>query len=353
MTAIGTRLEGAAGVLSGMRVLLFPRRSIGIVIAVLLPLMYLNFLEANQSWSVIVFMLWWWWLRDLARLQCDGQAAFLSGLGRKVGYAWSLAFITVIACLVLDAWSPDGIHWQDVNQTAFWLGVFTVVLLCTPRAVATTVCVLFFALIAAMFLRREMDIDPGVWILGGDAGVPGTVWLLLTLALMTLAWRLWKRMLALRWESGMSGAYPLILILFPSSSVDEETTRETNWYARLHALRFGVRIKARHALRAVYSLGLLAFWMADPSRNIHILLTLALLPDFVLKAISLIRLKQVLPDDGPTSELLATLPASASPSDWRKLALKIDLSSMVLIMVFFAIFAVLWLRPYILDLLQS
>ncbi len=342
MTAIGTQLKGGAGFLSGMRVLLLPRHSI--VTAIFLLLMYLYAKEAKQSWSIIVFILWWWWLRDLARLHCDGQAAFLPGLGREVGYAWSLAIITVIACLVLDAWSPEGIHWHDFNQTAFWLGVFTVVLLCTPRAVAATICVLFFALIGAMFLRREMDIDLRAWIPGGDAGVPGTVWLLLTLALMTLAWMLWRRMLALRWESGMSGAYPLILILFPSSSVDEETTREANWYARLHALRFGARVKARHALRAVYTLGLLAFWMADPSRNAQILFALALLPDFVLKAISLMRLKQVLPDDGPTSELLATLPASASPSDWRKLALKTDSFSMVLTMVFFAIVAVSWLR---------
>lgn len=366
MTTIGTRLKGAAGVISGMRVLLFPRRSIGIVIAILLPWMYLNFLEENQSWSVIVFMLWWWWLRDLARLHCDGQAAFLSGLGREVGYAWSLAIITSIVCLMLDAWSPQGIHWQEFNQTAFWLGVFTVALLCTPRAVAATICVLLIAYVGVMFLRLEMDIDLMAWIPGGDAGVPGTLWFLLTLALMTLAWRLWRRMLALRWESGMSGAYPLILILFPSSSVNEETTRKTNWYARLHGLCFKVLVKARpalravykvlvkvrHALRAVYAVGLLAFWVADPSRDIQIFFALILLPDCVLKAISLMRLKQVVPADGPTSELLATLPASAAPRNWRMLALKVAPSSMVWIILFFVMAVLLWLRSLILDQLQ-
>lgn len=334
MTVIQARPKGAAGFISGMRALLLPRRSI--VIAIIMAYLYLS--GVALSWSMVAFVLWWQWLRDLARWYCDGQAALIPGLSREVEYAWSLATIVAIVCLMLDAWSPGGIRWHEFDQKLAWLAVFTALLLCTPGELLATIGVLVIALIGALFLRFQMDIDVREWMPADHAAGTRPALYLFTSALMVLSWKLWRRMRTMRWESGMSGAYPMILTIFPPSSVEEDAPRTTNWYARLHGLRFGVPVKTTHSLRLAYTVGLFVLWAAEPSRSTLIFVALFFLPDVVLQTISMMKLKQVVTGDEPTSELLATLPASASPGDWRTLALKLSPSCVGWIKVVLLIF---------------
>lgn len=351
MTLIQARPKGAAGFMSGMRALLLPRRSI--VIAMIMAFLHLS--GVALSWSMVAFVLWWQWLRDLARWYCDGQAALIPGLGREVGYAWSLATMVAIVCFMLDARSPSGIRWHEFDQKLTWLAVFTVVLLCTLGELLATIGVLVIALIGALFLRFQMDIDVRAWMPADDAAGARPALYLFTSALMVLAWRLWRRMRTMRWESGMSGAYPMILTVFPSSSVEEDAPRTTSWYARLHGLRFGVPVKTTHSLRLAYTVGLFALWAAEPSPSTLIFVALFFLPDVVLQTISMVKLKQVVTDDEPTSELLATLPASASPGDWRTLALKLspsDVGWIKVLLVMLGMPVLLLLIFALLDLLR-